>query len=784
MSLRLRIFVLFFVLISGALSFALYTVDANIREAGQSRVFDALSVGHKVFEDKLYSELDNFVKAAKILGKEDGLREAVFDDQRSLEISLGNFLSRFESEHSADLMWLLDLDGKIVGQAGVASDGRHFQYLAALDALDNQGWSSGFIVPLNEELYQLAVVGFFIPVSAPSPSFWIVIGRELDNQFVNELSQLTNLEISIYDTQQNSIWANSRTLPSAHDFIQTIEPYPTGAGFPLLFDGQNFLGLKVLLNGSGGNPVHAILMKSSEEVQQQLQSLTTRLIVIGITALIMSLAGAAVLSRSITQPLRHLVTVAHKLGSGQVSERLPENMSGEMGTLAQAFNTMQTDIAKRTEEIQFIAFHDELTALPNRNAFVVDLDACIQVAKEHSSQLAVCIFDFDRFKDINDTLGHHSGDSVLVAFAKRLRAWCSAPIKIARLGGDEFAVLVHDVEHIDNVVDQLQALVKTPIEIECIALEIRLSMGVSFYPDHGETPNALLQKAEVAMYLAKNNIRDVVFYDKDQDHNSTQRLTLIAELNSAIESHQLALHYQPKLDLAQMKYTYVEALVRWVHPRFGFINPEEFIGYAEQTGAIRELTHWVIDTALLQRLAWQAQGLDIKVAINISAMDLTHEDFAPWVIAKLNQYDIAPQAIVLEVTESAVMRDIDLALAALHTLHDYGIKLSIDDYGTGYSSMAQLKCLPVDELKIDKSFVLGLAQGCDDLVIVKSTIELGHNMGLKIVAEGVEDQDSLDILAGLKCDLAQGFHLSRPLGADKIHQWVDDNADQLVRFNE
>lgn len=780
MPLRLRIFLLFLILIAGALAFTLYVVGSNVRAAGEQRVYDALNVGRKVFQDKTYSKIENFVKAAKIIGKEDGLRTAVFDDEYSLQISLGNFLRRLESEHMADLMWLLDIDGNIVGQAGVVSEEESFPHPDILDEAANEDWSLGVVVPLKNKLYELAVVGFFIPVSAPSPSFWIVIGRELGNEFTRELADLTNLNIYIIGLDQQRIWAQSSAVDLSLNNIEIAQLSSSEVVFPLFSENDSALALKTFLQSSSDHPIYALLLKSHREVQQQVENLMRRIVFIGFAALLISLVGAAILSRSITKPLLQLVKIAQKIGRGEYSGDLPTKIKGEVGTLSQVFTDMRSDIARRQQEIQHIAYHDMLTDLPNRNAFIQELSKAIDYACKNHTHFAICFFDFDRFKDINDTLGHQSGDLLLVSFANRMEKWRPENVKIARLGGDEFAVLVPDLSLLDDVVEQLEELAAQPIEIESIALEVRLSMGISMFPDHGERPNSLLQTAEIAMYIAKTESRDIVYYEKQLDHHSTQRLTLIAELRNAIENDQLSLNYQPKLDIQQDKYTHVECLVRWIHPRYGFINPEEFIGYAEQTGAIRDLTRWVVNTALTQCAQWREQGKDLKVAINISAVDLTQDNFSDWVMETLAEYKLPAEAIVLEVTESAVMRDIDKALAALHSLSQQGVSLSIDDYGTGYSSMAQLKCLPVDELKIDKSFVLSLIRDSDDYVIVKSTIELGHNMGLKIVAEGVENQQALDLLSELKCDLAQGFYLSRPLSKEKLDTWLLENAAKIV----
>ncbi len=784
MSLRLRIFLLFLVLISGALGFTLFIVNSNVRDAGDQRVFDSLAVGHKVFQEKIDSQLDNFEIAAKILGKEDALREAIHDDSLSLKTALGNFLNRLRQDYDADLLWLLELDGAITEQAGVSTTSGEFPYMQLLDRAESQDWSGRTIIPLDGHIYEIAIVGLFVPISAPLPAHWMIIGKALDDEVASELGELTELDIHIFGDGDSAAWVKSAvdSLPSAS--LATAHAQPAGTGFRLGIDNTNTLALKIRLESEESHPVYALLIKSDQEVQDQVQSLTTRLFFVGFVALLVSLVGAAFLSNSIARPLNLLVSVAQKIGRGEYSTSIPANLGGELGTLSKAFNTMQQDIAKRQEEIRYIAYHDTLTKLANRNSFIDDLAQAIQNADNKKQSFAVCIFDFDGFQDINNTLGRHNGDRVLIAFSQRLLNKCHDGIKIARLGGDEFALMILDVCAIDKEIANIKSLVNMPIEIERIALEIRLSVGISIYPDHGETPNSLLQTAEIAMYIAKRDGQDMAYYEKQRDHHSTQRLTLIAELRSAIEANQMVLHYQPKLDLKRNIFTHVECLVRWIHPTFGFINPDEFISYAEQTGAIRQLTHWVVNTALDQCRRWKDDGLDIKVAINISAVDLTQKDFAAGVLEMLEERELSAGDVVLEVTESALMKDVDLALSALEALRNCGVALSIDDYGTGYSSMAQLKRLPVDELKIDKSFVMNLHDDSDDYVIVKSTIELGHNMGLKLVAEGVETQAALDLLTELNCDLAQGYYLSRPLSPDHLDQWIAEHVAQISKISE
>jgi len=389
----------------------------------------------------------------------------------------------------------------------------------------------------------------------------------------------------------------------------------------------------------------------------------------------------------------------------------------------------------------------------------------------------VLVMDIDRFRDINDTLGHLAGDRILKQAALRLGHICREQDELARLSGDEFAVLLSplDAREISALVGHYRAPFAEPFETEGISLDVNLTVGVALHPDHGQNAGTLLQRAEIAMYLAKSRRHPFMVYNPQLDRHSLLRLTLMAELRAAIERNELALYVQPKLDLRAWRIIGVECLVRWVHPEHGFVAPDEFIPLAEQTGNIRHLTAWIIAAALDWSRRWHDAGFELKVAVNLSTVDLLDPAFPERVGALLSALRLSAQSLILEVTESAVMEDPDKAIPVLRQLREQGIGLSIDDYGTGYSSMAQLKRLPVDELKIDKSFVKDVVDNPDDAVIVRSTIELGHNMDLVVVAEGVEDEKTLEWLSRFGCDLAQGYYLSKPMPAKDLVGWLENS---------
>jgi len=434
-----------------------------------------------------------------------------------------------------------------------------------------------------------------------------------------------------------------------------------------------------------------------------------------------------------------------------------------------------TDRKAQEERLQYQALHDALTGLPNRTLLIDRMKHAIDMARRQSEPLALLLLDLDRFKEINDTLGHQVGDLLLRDVAKRLMAPLRQTDTIARLGGDEFAVLlpaVTDLARAQRVASRIRRSLDQPFQLESLSLEVGISIGIAMFPDHAEDDDKLLQCADVAMYAAKKAQSDMELYDSCKDQNSVRHLTLSGELRQAIESGQLSFHYQPKLDLTDGQIHQVEALARWNHPKLGFIPPEEFILQAERTGLIQSLILWEFDTALGQIALWRERGLDLGVAINLSAGNLHHETLPGVVAEMLDKWRVEPARLTLEVTESAIMIDPQRAEDVLARLDDIGLRLSIDDFGTGYSSLASLKSMPVDELKIDKSFVIQMTADSNDEAIVRSTIELAHNLGLKVVAEGVESAEHIALLRGLGCDLGQGFFIGEPLPGADLAAWL------------
>lgn len=436
-------------------------------------------------------------------------------------------------------------------------------------------------------------------------------------------------------------------------------------------------------------------------------------------------------------------------------------------------HAMIKQLGRQRKELAYRVRYDALTGMLNREHFHERLTNILKETDGGSSAWSLLILDLDRFKEVNDTLGHRFGDELLQKIASRIiEASPDAELR-GRLGGDEFAILSRDDGH--NAVmmaRQIQSMLETPIVLDKIEIDIHSSIGIASYPDNPVTAYEFFRRAEVAMYHSKRRGMGLTVYSTALDPYNKRRLALLGELRGAIENQQLLLHYQPKVDLTVYRTLGVEALLRWKHPEHGLISPGEFIQLAEQSDLIRNLTYWVMDEALYQCHVWRQMGYTLNVAVNLSPRNLHDPGLPVKLGGLLAKWAVPADSLTLEITENAIMFDPERALKILVRLHDMGIHLSIDDFGTGYSSLVYLKRLPVSQIKVDCSFVMNMINDPDDAVIVQSTIDLGHNLDCQVVAEGVENIETLERLKGLGCDQVQGYYLSRPLPAADITTWL------------
>lgn len=547
--------------------------------------------------------------------------------------------------------------------------------------------------------------------------------------------------------------------------MQGLQPLAADSLAPLW---QRLHHLEQLLEQATAAEV-AYLHRASQNVIGSIWLLT-------LGALGLMLLGFFLFQRYVLGPI---LLVAHALrdeAHGKHDLLLPLPTTTETQYLVEAFKEMRRQVTERQQALEYQALHDALTSLPNR----VLLQDRVQQAIHHLRRLgqgglALLIMDLDGFKEINDTLGHPIGDGLLQQLAERLQREVRDSDTVARLGGDEFAVLLDQVDEAEarHMAGRILRLLDQPFEVAGQSLYVSGSIGLALYPLHAHTPQELSRRADVAMYVAKREKNGIALYDPAQDHYTLQRLAQASDLRSAIGNDHLSLHFQPQIDLHTGQFSGVEALLRWQHPQLGYISPDDFIPVAEQTGLIRHLTYWVLDQALGHIAAWRHHALPLgSIAVNLSAYNLQDVDLALEVARLLKKWGIQPWRLTLELTESSMMANPSRALATLEKLNDIGVQIAIDDFGTGFSSLSYLKQLPVDKLKIDKSFVMHMNEDDNDAMIVRSTIDLAHNLGLNVVAEGVESDEALELLRILRCDTAQGYYISRPLPAVALEDWL------------
>jgi diguanylate cyclase (GGDEF)-like protein len=766
-SLRARIAVVFVLLMLAAQAAGYLVIDSVINSNAHRNAEEQLSVAQRVFGQVLRSNGEKLTQAAGVVASDFGFRQAVAThDQDTVMSALQNHGERVK----ADVVMLVGLDGKQIADSGGLVRGMAaFPFPTLIREAERKGdaWSVGM---LDGHPYQLVTV----PVKAPVTIAWIVMGFRIDDRLASEMGRLTSLDVSFLDRRADGQWG---VLASS----QPESARPASGATVNLHD-DSYASRLVTLQSSG-EPMAVLLQRSLRDALAPFDRLHTALLLITLGGVLVSIVGSVFIARGVTRPITALIHFSRAIGRGDYAEPLAVSNRDEIGELASSFNQMQEGIAERERRITELAYMDRLTGLPNRSLFNDRLQHAIGVAQRASHPLSVMMMDLDRFKYVNDTLGHPIGDLLLCKVAERLRdALHRATDTVARLGGDEFAVLLptDDIHAAKLIAARILKALETPTMIEGQLVDIGASIGVVSFPHNGIDMSTLMRHADIAMYTAKRTNSGYALYDERHDHNSAERLSLMSELRLAVEHDQLTLHYQPKVDLVTHKVKYVEALVRWDHPTRGFIAPDQFIPFAEQTGYIKTISRWVANRAIEQCASWHRQGIELAVSINVSARELIQSTLPDTFSALLEKHGVAPEWIWIEITESAIMDDPNHAIETLDRLHALGIRLSIDDFGTGYSSLSYLKRMPVDELKIDKSFVMGMAEHKDDETIVRSTIDLGHNMGLKVVAEGVETLEMMMQLKALRCDLVQGFHLSRPLPPARLEAWLLDWEENRV----
>jgi diguanylate cyclase (GGDEF)-like protein len=747
----------------------------SVRIAGRRTlrgiVDEELRVGWRVFERVLENRASQLSNETRAVVSDFAFRQAIATDLDTVVSALENHGRRVE----ANVVGLVDLDGTVTADTVQGRLlGKPYPFPSMLRAAETSGQAASAIVTFEGRPYQFVLV----PVLGPRTIAWVCAGFEIDEKVLADVRYLTSLEVSIVRDaagRPGGRWISTLPEPARADLSGLDVQAPAESRQTL--GGLEYGTLARSLRTADNSRVHVLLQRSLRDAQRPFDALELQITVLSLMILILAVIAAVWFARSVSRPMRVLAEGARRIERGDYVSRIVLRQHDEIGQLATAFNQMQTAIAAREEQIIFQATHDTLTGLPNRALFIERVAQTVAAARRRSSPqpVGMIMMDLDRFKDINDTLGHQFGDQLLIEIGHRLGRTVPANDTVARLGGDEFAVYFSSpgLAHATEFARQIGTAFDEPFVIGDLSVDVNASLGIALFPDHAADAETLMKRADVAMYDAKQSQSGFAVYDPGRDEHSLRRLSLMMDLRQAITNDELELFYQPKIRLDTEEVRHVEALVRWNHPRHKLMRPDEFIPLAEQSGKIGLITKWVIREAIAQCAAWRAQGLDLTVAVNLSAIDLFDSELPTFISGLLTEAGLPAQNLLLEITESAVMKDAAYAQKILADLKRRGVCLAIDDFGTGYSSLAHLKRLPVDELKIDKSFVLHLSESAtDDVVIVRSTIELGHNMGLVVIAEGVETAESWDILKALGCDMAQGYYISRPLPVGEFTEWM------------
>jgi diguanylate cyclase (GGDEF)-like protein len=772
-SFRKRLLVLIIGLVIVTQTVTLAAVLASTRRTVEARAAEQLRSGGAFAEQLIRFRAGQLANGVAVLAADFGFREAVASgDSPTILSAARNNAQRI----GADMALLLDTHGRVLAST-------------APGAVDSSASPAGLLEDVSSVRDQpdfrvfgaLSYQFFLAPVRTPETIAWVAMGFVADDALAQKIRDLVGSQVAIVTHGSNGVLRVATTLPAG----QRASAFSPAGGFPAASDlshithlgNADYLSFARRLD-SRGDAVDLILLKPVQDVLAPYRDLRDAMLLIDTIALALAAVIGAVLGRSATRPIGELMRAARRIEQGQYETAVSVSGGDEFRRLAATFNAMQSNIAAREADITYHAFHDPLTQLPNR-AFVKRGLENLVSGNERQSSAALVLIELRNLRDINASLGHQVGDEVLREASRRLKHNVAADDTVARLGETQLLVIAPgcSAERALLYAEQLLAVTRTGFHLAGVSLDVRLACGVCLFPAHGRTADELLQRAQVALEDADEARARVAMYRLGQDEQHRRRLTLITDLLTAIDQNHLTLVYQPKVDMATRSVKSLEALVRWTHPQLGPVPPAEFVPLAESTGGSRRLTNWVLAAAVRQMGEWRRAGLELDLAVNLSAPDILDPDLGDVILQLLREHRVDSTALLLEITESAVMRDPQVAVRNMQLLRIAGVRFSIDDFGTGHSSLSQLSVLPVDELKIDRSFIAQAASGA--LTILTSTIELGHSMGLKVVAEGVEEPAAWNLLRRLGCDFAQGYLISRPLPAAQVPAFIAQ-ANQLL----
>ncbi len=747
MALRTRIAMTFVLLLAAVLVAALSAVSAANRGNAEREVQRQLDVGALVFSRLLESNRRQLTQAAQAVAADYGFREAVAARDTG---TLGSALQNSGARIGAAMVVLTSLSGEVIAASGShVTAGSHFP-LSPAQMDSSAAASAASVIVDNGRIYQLVTVA----VRSPLPVAWIAMGFELDNKAARELADITGLSVTL-SVRSGGIW---------RDVVSTA---PIGAPHP-----SELATRRIEMSNIGNAEVVATLSRSLADARAPFERLTKTLFLIAAVSLVGFASVAFWIARNITRPLRDLTQSVDQIRGGVYDAPLTVQRRDELGVLAEGLQLMQTAVQTRDQSIRRLAYEDALTGLMNRTAFGAALEQALTDA--NGSPIAVAAINLNRFRRINEHLGYSVGDAVLIKMAERLAAVPTVKSAVARLAADQFAAFTRlpDGTSLQAWGTSLLAALADPVFVQAQPIDISATIGLAQATDAATVTDELLQCADLALERARREKRPLAIYEEGLKPVARDQLSLLGELRHAVEHDELRLFFQPKVDLQTGRVAGAEVLLRWQHPTRGLLSPAAFVPFAEQTGFIRRMTLWTLDRAIAQGAEWHRAGKSLSLAVNISADDLGDARLDSRIAGLLTRHQLPPCLLTLELTESGFIEDPNRALGMLDALAALGVKLSIDDFGTGYSSLSHLARMPVHEVKIDRSFVQDLQSDMEFATVVRSAIDMGHSLGLIVVAEGIETELAAQRLREFGCDIAQGYLYARPMPRDELETWL------------
>lgn len=696
------------------------------------------------------------------------LRQAIAQGDRGTVLSV---LRNHGRRVGASRMQLINMDGTIAADTADGNvDGKSFQFPELIQRAFNR--QTAVMTAVQGRVYWIVVV----PIYAPQPVGLIVVYEQVDDELLAHMQELSTLrrdvalEVQLTPSRWRAVAQGDRSTPFARGLEQATGDFPTEPTLRRIAQADYIVLAQPLQHPYNSAPVVVLFGYSLDDALRPYHNLVLAWLALLALGLVAGLLGILVIARNVSRPVEWLAIVAKRIEQGDYHVPPRSNRHDEIGALANAISTMATAVKQREERIYHQATHDAVTGLPNRISIEEDIARDLAGGVTHGSLLMIGL---TRLPEIIKTVGHGLSDRLMREAGERVQNAAVGSL-VARATDGNFGVWIagDDPDTAVRAATRILDTLTRPYMESGVSIDMGPAIGIAVYPTHATEAFALLRYAETAQFAAAGSSMAWAFYDTSIDPHRPERLSLMGELRDAIAQGHLELYYQPKLTLATHRLEGVEALVRWNHPQRGLISPDEFIAMAEDTGNIRHLTRWVLDAAVAQASLWREQGMNISMAINLSAHDLDDVDL-PRYLADLADSRGLPHALLtLEITERAVIGEFESALRVLQRLGEYDFQIAIDDFGVGQSSLSYLHKLPVDELKIDQSFVKQLIDDADDRVIVRSIVALSHNLGYKVTAEGVEDEGTLDYLSSIGCDRAQGFFVARPMQAKALYDFV------------